>query len=100
MQALTLTNQQEKKARDDAVEALQDALAKTASGKFDAAMASYISAGDSLNKISSIPVATYLVAIDRLMQETGRKACRGGAPASVSAALSTGANLSCAAVLG
>ena len=93
-----LTDTQEKKARDDAVTALQEALTKTNNGLFDAAITSYLSADGFLQKISSIPVATYRVAIGRLMQEAGRKACRAQVGNGLAEVVASGSAVVCLAV--
>lgn len=93
LQALTFSANAEKKARDDAVAALQNAQTKVTAGKFEAAIADYLAAGDSLDKVTSQAVTTYQVAIDRLLQESQRSWCRTATSCPISTAAPTGYNV-------
>lgn len=69
LKALAFTSSKEREARDQAVKALQDAIAKTAQGKNESAIQSLLDAIDKLRRITGRDMSTYRLAVDRWLQE-------------------------------
>lgn len=97
LQAMVLSSNQDRKSRDNAVSTLQDAITKTNNGQFDAALKGYLQSLDFLSKITGastrLDVAARRTAIDLLMAEASRKACRGNAVCAVANLAPTGYNV-------
>jgi choice-of-anchor A domain-containing protein len=87
LNALSPTPTAERQARDRAVTSILDAQAKAGQGLYEGAIAKYLSAGDDIGLIASLPAAAgQQIAVDKLMQEVERKWCRGGSACSVGSA--------------
>ncbi len=94
LQALSPTNASERNARDRAVTNVQTATTKLNAGQYEDAVTNYLAATGELASISTASVTAAHTAIDRLMQESGRKWCRGATSCAVSSAgLPTGYNV-------
>lgn len=69
LKALSFAASRDREARDQAVKALQDAIAKTAQGKNDDAIEKLLDAVDKLRRIGGKDMSTYRLAIDRWLRE-------------------------------
>jgi len=69
LKALAFTSSRDREARDQTVKALQDALTRTAQGKYDDALGNLLDAVDKLRRITSRDMSAYRLAVDRWLQE-------------------------------
>ncbi|MGZ4144353.1 MAG: carboxypeptidase regulatory-like domain-containing protein, partial [Actinomycetota bacterium] len=86
LNALAITPAAERAARDRAVTSILAAQTKVGQGLYEDAIANYLSAGDDIGLVVSVPTAAQQVAVNQLMQEVERRWCRGGAGCSVGTA--------------
>lgn len=69
LQALSFSASSAREARDQAIKALQDAVAKTAQGKYEDAIGNLLDAIDKLNRVTGMDMSAYRLAVDRWLQE-------------------------------
>jgi hypothetical protein len=81
LQALVLSKGEEREARDQAVNSLQNALASITQTQYDVALDALLDAVEKLRKITSVDIGSYRLSLDNLLQETGWNWLRSTAPA-------------------